>query len=96
MHQKYAAKGLVAVALNLDEPEFRAKAEKFLVDKKAAFTNLTLDEPPEFWPAKFNISALPCVYVFDRRGKWVQFKTDGDKEVDYAAIDKLVVKLLAE
>jgi hypothetical protein len=96
MHQKYASKGFAAISLSLDVAEDRAKAEKFLVKQNATFTNLWLDEPQEFWPEKFKISTLPCAYVFDRRGKWVQFKTDGDKEVDYAEIEKLVVKLLAE
>jgi|ERR1043166_9387790 hypothetical protein len=99
MHQKYASKGLVAISLNLDdEPEFRQKAEKFRKDQKAAFTNLALDEPKltEFWTAKFNISSLPAVFVFDRRGKWTAFKTEGDKDASYAEIEPFVVKLLAE
>ncbi len=96
MHKKYAAKGLAAISVCLDDAEFRAKAEKFLVENQATFTNLWLDESPEFWPAKFNISSLPCVFVFDRRGKWVAFKTEGDREVEYAEIEKTVVKLLAE
>jgi hypothetical protein len=99
MHQKYADKGLVAISVNLDdEPEFRKKAEKFLKDNKAAFTNLALDEPNlvEFWTTKFNISALPCVFVFDRKGKWTAFKTEGAKEATYKDVEAFVVKLLAE
>jgi hypothetical protein len=96
MHQKYGAKGLAAISVSLDEAEQRAQAEKFLIQKNATFTNLWLDEPQEFWLKKFGISALPCVYVFDRRGKWVQFKTEGDRDVDYAEIEKLAVKLLSE
>jgi hypothetical protein len=96
MHQKYAAKGFAAISVSFDVEEDRAKAEKFLVKQNAAFTNLWLDEPQDFWTAKFKIATLPCAYVFDRRGKWVQFKTEGAREVDYAEIEKLVVKLLAE
>ncbi len=96
MHQKHAGKGLVAISVSLDLEEDRARAEKFLVKQNAAFTNLWLDESQDFWLKKFDISGPPCVYVFDRRGKWVQFKTEGDKEVDYEAVDKLVAKLLAE
>jgi hypothetical protein len=96
MHQKYGAKGLAAISVSLDIPEQRADAEKFLVAKKAAFTNLWLDESQEFWTDKFKIEGPPCVYVFDRRGKWTQFKTEGDKEVSYADIEKLIVKLLEE
>ncbi len=96
MHQKYAAKGLAAISVSLDEPDSRAKAEKFLVEHKATFTNLWLDEPENVWTAKFKIHNVPCVYVFDRRGKWVQFNSEGDHEVNYADIEKLVIKLLAE
>ncbi len=95
MHQKYAAKGLVAVSLSLDPADQRADAEKFLVKQKATFTNLWLDETQEFWTEKFKIIAPPCLYVYDRRGKWVQFKSD-DKDIDHAAVEKLIVKLLAE
>jgi hypothetical protein len=96
MHDKYVTKGLVAISVSLDEPDDRGKAEKFLVEKKATFTNLWLDEPQDFWLKKFDISGPPCVYVFDRRGKWTAFKTEGAKDVSYAEIEKLVVKLLAE
>jgi|HubBroStandDraft_4_1064222.scaffolds.fasta_scaffold1619157_2 hypothetical protein len=95
MHHKYAAKGLVAVSVSLDLAEQRADAEKFLVKNKATFTNLWLDETQDFWTEKFKIIAPPCLFVYDRRGKWVQFKSD-DKDIDHAAVEKLIVKLLAE
>ncbi len=96
MHQKYAAKGLAAISVSVDEPAGRANAEKFLVAQKATFTNLWLDEPEKVWMTKFKINTVPCVYVFDRRGKWVQFNSEGKNDVVYADIEKLVVKLLAE
>jgi hypothetical protein len=96
MHQKYAGKGLVAISVSLDIPEQRAAAEKFLVKNNATFTNLWLDESQEFWTEKFKIDGPPAVYVFDRRGKWVAFKTEGDREVNPKEVEKLVVKLLAE
>jgi hypothetical protein len=96
MHQKYAAKGLAAISVSVDTAEDRAKAEKFLVKQKATFTNLWLDEPEDVWKAKFKINTVPCVYVFDRRGKWVQFNSEGANDVEYADVEKLVVKLLAE
>ena len=86
----------MTISLSLDEPDGRAKAEKFLVEHKAAFTNLWLDESQEFWTKKFGISIFPCVYVYDRKGKWIQFKSEGATDVDYAEVEKLVVKLLAE
>jgi hypothetical protein len=95
MHHKYAAKGLVAVSVSLDPDFERPAAEKFLVKQKATFTNLWLDETQEFWTEKFKIIAPPCLFVYDRKGKWVQFKTD-DKDIDHAEVEKLIVKLLAE
>ena len=95
MHHKYTAKGLVAVSVSLDLAEQRADAEKFLVKHKAAFNNLWLDETQEFWAEKFKIIAPPCLFVYDRRGKWVQFESD-DKDIDHVAVEKLIVKLLAE
>lgn len=96
MHKKYAAKGLVAISVSFDEAEQRAEAEKFLVKHNATFTNLWLDEPQEFWMKKFRINTVPCVFVYDRQGKWIQFKTEGAREVDYADIEKAVIQLLAE
>jgi hypothetical protein len=95
MHRKYAAKGLVAISVSLDPAEDRDGAEKFLVKQKATFTNLWLDETQEFWTKKFNIFAPPSLFVYDRKGKWVQFKAD-DEDIDHAKVEKLVVKLLAE
>jgi hypothetical protein len=95
MHQKYAAKGLVAISVSLDPEDNRADAEKFLVKNKATFTNFWLDESQEFWTEKFKIITPPCLFVYDRKGKWLQFKAE-DKDIDHAEIEKLVVKLLAE
>jgi hypothetical protein len=96
MHRKYAAKGLVTISVSLDEKEERASAEHFLMKQQATFTNLWLDETPKVWREKFGITSLPCVYIYDRRGKWVQFNSEGDNNVDVAEVEKLVVKLLAE
>ena len=47
MHRKYAKQGLAVISLSLDDPTDKAavaEAEKFLEEKKAAFTNVLLDE----------------------------------------------------
>jgi thiol-disulfide isomerase/thioredoxin len=90
-HKKYAGQGLAAVSVCLDPPEDRGKAEQFLVKHNAAFTNLWLDEPAQVWVERLRTDSIPCAFVFDRRGRWVQFK-DGDP----AQIEQLIVKLLAE
>jgi thiol-disulfide isomerase/thioredoxin len=97
MNQKYAAEGLAAVSVcvNLDEdrPELRKEEDealRFLRAKNAAFTNLLLDETPAVLKDKLRIEQIPCVYVFNREGKWYQFKG----EVNYGEVEKLAVDLL--
>jgi thiol-disulfide isomerase/thioredoxin len=96
MHNKYAGQGLAALSVHafpaLDE-KGQTRALKFLRDRNATFTNLILDEPAEVWQDKLHSDALPIVFVFNREGKWTQFKTEG---VNYAEIEKLVVQLLAQ
>jgi len=76
LHDKYGKQGLVAVSVSLDELGEKGIQEavlKFLESKKAAFTNVILDESFEFWSRKFEFSSPPCVYVFNREGKWTRF-----------------------
>lgn len=98
MHNKYAKDGLAAISVSIDEmpteEATKAKVLKFLQSKNATFTNLILDEPIQVWDEKLHFQNPPCVFVFNREGKWTQFKAGGDKEVDNDAIEKLVVELL--
>jgi hypothetical protein len=113
MHKKYAKDGLVAISVNLDplkDPDngkdetamVKARALQFLQSRGATNTNLLLDEPQEFWQGKFKIVAVPTVFVFDRQGRWVRFKSDDESlKVDekthhYPEVEALVQKLLAQ
>jgi hypothetical protein len=113
MHKKYAKDGLVAITVNLDPLKdpgtgnddtamVKARALQFLQSRGATNTNLLLDEPYEFWADKFKIAAVPTVFVFDRQGRWVRFKSDDDSlKVDdkthhYPEVEALVQKLLAQ
>jgi hypothetical protein len=94
MHNKYAAKGLVAIAVHVDppyDPDTQAQVLKFLQKRNATTTNFLLDEPAEVWQQKLHSNFLPNVFVFNREGKWTQFTTEA---VKYEEIEKLVVKLL--
>jgi hypothetical protein len=109
MHQQYAKQGLVVISVSLDRlieddgkpvaaaesAKARAEVEKFLGNNKATFTNLVLEEPMGIWKAKFGFTAPPCLFVFDRRGKWIRFDSETDK-IDHDAMEKTIVKLLAE
>ena len=95
LHQKSAKDGLVAVSVSLDELSedgAKDKVQKFLDRQKATMTNLILDEKPAVWQAKLKIDGPPLVMVFNRKGELEQKFVD--KDVDYAAIERLVAELL--
>ncbi len=99
MHEKYAAKGLEVISVSLDEADEKEKVardHKFLINQRSRFTNLLLAEDAKLWEAKFDIAAPPAMFVFDRRGKWTRFVPTEDEPIDHAAVEKLVVELLAE
>ena len=98
MYQKLADRGLAVITVSIDsfkeDPDVKGRLEKFLASKNATFTaNLLLDEPVEAWQKKLRFVSVPTVYVFDRRGKWVQFT---DEQYNPGGIDRLVAELLAE
>ena len=96
MHRKYARDGLVAISVSTDDlsesPESKEVALKFLQKQNATFTNLLLDEKGEFWAEKLHSNALPFCFVFNRDGKWYQFKGKDS----YAQIEPLVQQLLQQ
>jgi thiol-disulfide isomerase/thioredoxin len=97
LHNQHAKAGLVAVSVSLDdlsEDGAKDKVTKFLEKQTATMTNLILDEKPEVWQAKLKIDGPPLVMVFNRKGELEQKFVD--KDVDYAAIGKLVAELLAK
>jgi thiol-disulfide isomerase/thioredoxin len=94
LNAKYSARGLAAVSVSLDDPadpDARLRVQRFLSDRKAAFANFLLDEKPALWQARLKIDGPPCVFIFDRRGRLMKKYHD---DVDYAAIERLVVDLL--
>lgn len=99
MHEKYAAKGLKVVSLSLDDTA-DAKAVKeateFLVSKKALFTNLLMNEDPEFAFEKLDISAIPSVFIYDAQGKEVKRFTleDPNNLFTYDQVEKTIQALL--
>jgi hypothetical protein len=101
MHRKYAKDGLVAVSVALDDPAdlpARGRALAFLKKQGAEFTNVLLDETPEFYQSKLKIDGPPCVYIFSRDNRFV-LKRDGagpEGRIDYDAFEKRIVELLAD
>jgi hypothetical protein len=101
MHRKYAKDGLVAISVALDDPAdltVRGRALTFLKKQGASFTNVLLDETPEFYQSKLKIDGPPCIYIFDRDNRWV-VKRDGTGptgRIDYQVFEKTIVELLAD
>jgi thiol-disulfide isomerase/thioredoxin len=104
LHQKYAAQGLAAISVAVDpqkeDPQerevLRQRLLKFLTKMKATFTNLYLDEPAELWQKKLDIAEVPCIFVFDRQGKYYRFggSADAPRKAEYSQIEPLVIELL--
>ena len=82
--------GRVKVAM--PDPFGREKVLAFLQKQQAAFENFILDEKPEVWQKKFEIEGPPCIFVFNREGKYQKFNT-GEK---YDAVEKVVAQLLKQ
>ena len=94
MHRRYAKDGFEAVSVSLDDPldkETMDKIAKFLQSKQATFTNVVLDEKPEVWQEKLQFDGPPCVFVFNREGKWTRFMP-----VDYGDVEKLVAQYMGK
>ena len=92
MQKKYAKDGVAAISVSLDDPKDKKAMQNvrdFLTKQKATFTNLVLDEKPEVWQEKLKINGPPCVFVFNRDGKFEKFESP-----EYADIEKYVLKLL--
>jgi thiol-disulfide isomerase/thioredoxin len=99
MHRKFAKRGLSVISLSLDDPSDKAaveEAERFLKAKKAAFTNVLLDENFGDGFEKLNISAIPAVFVYGSDGKEVKRFTmdDPNNQFTYDQVEKAVVTLL--
>jgi|ERR1043166_3171295 hypothetical protein len=98
MQKKYADKGLVVVAVSVDpwdKKDLVAQANKFLRKLEPPFRCFLLNESEEFIEKKFDFVFPPCYYVFDRRGKWVRFRsTDYNDGIPYGEMDKVIVQML--
>jgi hypothetical protein len=93
MQEKYGKEKFAAVSVSLDDPKENGTEEKvlkFLKEKKANFANVILNEKPEVWQKKLGFDGPPCVFVFNREGKWKKFESP----VEYADVEKYVAELM--
>lgn len=94
MHEKYAKDGLVAMSVNLDDPndeKVMGRVREFLKQQKAIFPNFVLNETQEVWQEKFGIAGPPVVFVFGKDGKVAKKFDEG---VDYKEVEKIATELL--
>lgn len=104
MHKKYADKGLKVLSLSFDggtgETELDAQeiesAKAFLTAQKAEITNYRLDEERDLMFERFDILAIPAVFVYDADGKEVKRYTwdDPSNQFTYEQVEKEVAELL--
>jgi thiol-disulfide isomerase/thioredoxin len=69
LHRDYADQGVICVSVSVDDPEQRDLVLKYLKSKKATITNFLLDEDPSVWQDKWDITAIPAVFVYGVDGK---------------------------
>jgi thiol-disulfide isomerase/thioredoxin len=99
MHHKYGSKGLKVISASFDDPEAPddiAKAEKFLVEQKAVMTNVLIKEDSGIPYEKFDISAIPAVFLYTPDGKEYKRFTmdDPNNQFTYEDVEKAVAEYL--
>lgn len=100
MNGKYRDKGINFASVSVDDAakaKVVAEATSFLKDKKAAFPNYLLDESMDDAFEKFDISAIPAVFVFGPDGKIIRRFTldDPNNQFTYEQVETAVQEFLA-
>jgi thiol-disulfide isomerase/thioredoxin len=96
LHRDYADQGVVCVSVSVDDPEQRDLVLKYLKSKKATITNFLLDEDPSVWQDKWDITAIPAVFVYGVDGK-IAAKFDHNEpqnDFTYDDVEEAVDELL--
>src|SRR5262245_29017578 len=98
MHKKYGDKGLVVITVTIDSLEKKdlvKQANDFLRTLNSPCRNFLLDESDDLVEKKLGFVFPPSYFVFDRRGKWVNFRVGEDgKEPNYAEMDRVILQML--
>lgn len=95
MHKKLASQGFAAISVDLDDAgdkESMDRVQDYLKRQQAAFTNLVLNEKPEYWQEQLPFTGPPYVFVFNREGR-IALQTNNP---DYKKINLLVEELLKQ
>ncbi|HYV40064.1 MAG TPA: TlpA family protein disulfide reductase [Gemmataceae bacterium] len=103
----FGDKGLVVISVSTfefskakDDAEKKAKEKAvldYLKSQNATYTNVILDVPDDLVKEKMRIGEIPCIYVFNPQGKWVQFIGDKlvhDKDNRHPEVEAYVKSLV--
>ncbi len=107
IQKKWASKGLVTASVLIDNyqtktaEELKSAAGRYLTRINATgCINLVVDKDAPFGGDKIRFSSVPCIYVFDRRGKWTRFgggeETNVLDDAGYVRMDQFIEALLDE
>ncbi len=91
LHQRYGARGLTIVAINVDAK--REDADRFLRQYPATFA--VVYDPTGATPRAYDVKAMPSSYLVDRAGRIAAIE-HGFLDERRAAIDERIRTLLAE
>jgi thiol-disulfide isomerase/thioredoxin len=107
LHKSQAGKDLACISLSFDfegmgQPEEQAEPVlKFLRSQGATFENLLASEESDSLYRKFNLAAVPAVFVYDRAGQ-LRKRFDNEQAKSkaeaftYQQVRELVAELIAE
>ncbi len=107
IHKEYGPEKVACISLSfdfegIDKPEDQApRVLQFLQQQGATFDNLMSTEESDELYKKFNLAAVPAVFVYDREGKLrKRFDNEQSKSTDehytYDDVRALVAELVAE
>jgi thiol-disulfide isomerase/thioredoxin len=107
LHDKYGPEEVACISLSfdyegIDTPEDQApRVLKFLESQGATFDNLMSNEESDVLYRKFDLAAVPAVFVYDQQGKlrkrFDNEQAQSDEEAfTYQQIKALVAELVAE
>jgi len=106
LHEQYGPEKVACISLSFDyeglgTPEEQApRVRKFLSSQHATFENLMSNEESDALYRKFNLAAVPAVFVYDRAGKLAkrfdnQQAKSADESFTYEQVKELVAQLVA-
>jgi thiol-disulfide isomerase/thioredoxin len=99
MHKRFKDRGLAVMSVSLDDRDDKKAVEaakSFLVEQKATFANILIDEELGVGFEKFEISAIPAVIIYGADGKELKRFTldDPNNQFTYDEVEAYVAKLL--